>query len=181
MFVFGAVVVVEVEGGDAGFQEFEGFVGGVGGGEVGVAEVEGDADVGEVAGGEDFEEMFGGGDFVSNFREGLYAEWVGEGLEVFDGGEGVFEGAEVPGIVLEAEVEGGAVKGICSAESRARLTSSMASMRRDFSGSMRLMFGATWRDHWPFRGREVDGLVEGGRVPVSRNQVAMSRTAERSV
>ena len=30
---------------------------------------------------------------------------MGEGLEVLDGGEGVFEGADVPGVVLMAEVE----------------------------------------------------------------------------
>ena len=112
MLVFGAVIVVEVEGADAGFEEFEGFGGGVSGGEVGVAEVERDAYVGEVAGGEDFEEVFGGGDFVLKiFEEDFYAEGVGEGLEVFDGGERVFEGAEVPGIVLEAEVEGESSEG----------------------------------------------------------------------
>lgn len=32
---------------------------------------------------------------------------MGEGFEVLDGGEGVFEGAGVPGLVLEAEVEDG--------------------------------------------------------------------------
>ena len=50
-------------------------------------------------------------------------------------------------------------KGICSADSMARLTSSMASMRRDFSGSMRLRVGATWRLHC---GVGVERLVERG-------------------
>ena len=75
--------------------------------EVSVAYVEGDADVVEVADVEDFEEVFGRGDFVLQvFEEDLDAERVGEGFEVLDGGEGVFEGAGVPGVVLEAEVKG---------------------------------------------------------------------------
>ena len=107
--VFGAVVVVEVELGDAGLEEFEGFVDAdvlFGADEVGVADVEADADAVEVADAEDFEDVFGGGDFVLQvFDEDADAEGVGEGLEVLDGGEGVFEGAGVPGVVLEAEVE----------------------------------------------------------------------------
>ena len=72
-----------------------------------MAEVEGDADVVEVAYAEDLEEVVGGGDFVlEGLRGELYAEGMGEGLKVFDGGEGVLEGAEVPGLVFEAEVEG---------------------------------------------------------------------------
>ena len=115
-----------------------------------MAYVEADADVVEVADAEDFEEVLRCGDFVLKvFEEDSDAEGVGKGFEVLDGGEGVFEGAGVPGVVLLAEVKDEAVMGICSADSRARLTSSMATMRWDFSGSMRLMFGATWRDHWP--------------------------------
>lgn len=72
-----------------------------------MAKVEGDAYVVEVADAEDFEKVVGGGDFVLEvFEEDFDAEGVGEGFEVFDGGEGVFEGAEVPGVVFEAEVEG---------------------------------------------------------------------------
>jgi hypothetical protein len=107
VFVAVRVVVMEVEGGDAGAEEFDGFIDGVRAGEVGVAEVEGDADVGEVADAEDLEQVFGGGDFVLKvFEEDLDAEGVGVGFEVLDGGEGVFEGAGVPELVFEAEVEG---------------------------------------------------------------------------
>ena len=78
-----------------------------GGGEVGVADVEADADAVEVADVDDFEEVLGGGDLVLEvFEEDADAEGVGEGLEVLDGGEGVLEGAGVPGVVLVAEVEG---------------------------------------------------------------------------
>ncbi len=96
------MVVVEVELGDAGLEELEGGVdadvGFFGVGEVGVAEVEADADVVEVADAEDLEEVLGGGDFVLEvFEEEADAEGVGEGFEVLDGGEGVLEGAEVPG------------------------------------------------------------------------------------
>ena len=65
--VFGAVVVVEVELGDAGLEEFEGGVDAYvffRGGEVGVAYVEADADVVEVAYADDFEEVLGSGDLV---------------------------------------------------------------------------------------------------------------------
>lgn len=114
--VAGAAVVVEVELGDAGLEEFEGGVdGGAGGlpvGEVGVAEVEADADGVEVADPEDLEEVLGGGDVVGEvFEEQLDAERGGEGLEVFDRGEGVFEGARAPGIVLHAEVEDDGAEG----------------------------------------------------------------------
>jgi len=110
-----AVVVVEVELGDAGFEELEGFVdAGIafGCGEVGVAYVEADADVVEVADADDFEEVFGGGDLVGEvFEEDADAEGVGEGFEVLDGGERVLEGAGAPGVVLEAEVEDGSGEG----------------------------------------------------------------------
>jgi hypothetical protein len=110
MLVFLAVVVVEVELGDAGLEEFEGFVDAFvvfGGGQVRVAYVEADAYAVEVAYADDFEEMLGGGDFVLKiFKEDADAEGVGEGLEVLDGGEGVLEGAGVPVVVLLAEVEG---------------------------------------------------------------------------
>ncbi len=72
-----------------------------------VADVEGDADAVEVADLEDFEEVLGGGDLVLEvFEKDADAEGMGEGFEVLDGGERVLEGAEVPGIVLVAEVEG---------------------------------------------------------------------------
>jgi len=108
--VFGAEVVVEVEFGDAGLEELEGFVYafvGFRGSEVSVADVESDADAVEVADLENFEEMLGCGDLVLEiFKQDADAEGVREGLEVLDGGEGVFEGAEIPGVVLVAEVEG---------------------------------------------------------------------------
>ena len=107
--VFGAVVVLEVELGDAGLEELEGFVDAYvvfRPGQICVAYVEADADTVEVAGTKDFEDVLGGGDFVLQvFDEEADAERVGEGLEVLDGGEGVFEGAGVPGVVLLAEVE----------------------------------------------------------------------------
>ncbi len=107
--VFGAVVVVEVELGDAGFQELKGFVDGdvlFGGDEVGVTYVEADAYAVEVTYVKDFEDVFGGGDFVLQvFDEDADAEGVGEGFEVLDGGEGVFEGPGVPGVVFVTEVE----------------------------------------------------------------------------
>jgi hypothetical protein len=109
VIVFGAVVVVEMELGDARLEEFEGFVDAdvlVWLGEVGVADVEADADAVEVADVENFENVFGGRDFVLEvLDEDAGAEGVGEGLEVFDGGEGVFEGAGVPTVVFLAEVE----------------------------------------------------------------------------
>ena len=75
---------------------------------MGVAYVEADAYAVEVTYAEDFEEVLRGGDFVLEiFEEDADAERVGEGFEVLDGGEGVFEGAGVPGLVLEAEVEDG--------------------------------------------------------------------------
>jgi hypothetical protein len=108
--IFLAEVVVDVEFGDARLQEFEGFVDAFvrfGCGEVRVADVEGDADSVEVTDLEDFEEVLGGGDLVLEiFEQDADAEWVGEGFEVLDGGEGVLKGAEVPGVVLVAEVEG---------------------------------------------------------------------------
>jgi hypothetical protein len=74
---------------------------------VGVADVEGDADAVEVAYAEDFEEVLGGGDLVLKiFKQDADAEGMREGFEVLDGGEGVFQGAEVPGVILVTEVEG---------------------------------------------------------------------------
>ena len=50
--------------------------------------------------------MFGSGDFVLQvFEQNLHAERMGEGLEMLDRRERVFEGAGVPGFVLESEVE----------------------------------------------------------------------------
>ena len=110
MVVLGAEVVVDVKLGDAGLEELEGFVDafvGVGCGEMGVAYIEGDADAVEVADVDNFEKVLGGGDLVLEILEqDADAEWVREGFEVLDGGEGVLEGAEVPGVVLVAEVEG---------------------------------------------------------------------------
>jgi hypothetical protein len=107
--VLGAVVVVEVELGDAGFEELEGSVDAYvlfRRGEVGVAEVEADTYVVEVAYTDDLEEMLGGGDLVLEvFEEDADAEGMGEGFEVLDGSEGVLERTGVPEVVLVAEVE----------------------------------------------------------------------------
>lgn len=82
-----ALIVMEVEFGDAGAQELEGVVD-AGVAYVGVAYVEGDADVREVADVEDLEDVLGGGDVVLDvFDEDFDAEGVGEGLDVLDGGE----------------------------------------------------------------------------------------------
>lgn len=87
MLVAVALIVVEVEFGDAGAQELEGVVD-AGVAYVGVAYVEGDADVREVADVEDLEDVLGGGDVVLDvFDEDFDAEGVGEGLDVLDGGE----------------------------------------------------------------------------------------------
>jgi len=72
-----------------------------------VAKVKGDADAVEVADLDDFEEVLWRGDLILEiFEQDADAEGVGEGLEVLDGSEGVLEGAEVPGVVFVAEVEG---------------------------------------------------------------------------
>ena len=112
VFVAGAVVVVDVEF-DEGFAEvLEGFGHAVLGGDVGVTGVEAEADVGEVADAHDFGEVLGGGYVVGEvFEEELDAERAGEGFEVLDGGEGVVEGAVVPGVVGEAEVEDAVAEG----------------------------------------------------------------------
>ena len=74
---------------------------------MGVAYIEGDADAVEVADVDNFEKVLGSGDLVLEILEqDANAKWVREGFEVLDGGEGVLEGAEVPGVVLVAEVEG---------------------------------------------------------------------------
>ena len=65
--VFGAVVVVEVELGDAGFEEFKGFVDAdvfFRLGEMSMAYVEADANAVEVADAKDFEDVLGSGDVV---------------------------------------------------------------------------------------------------------------------
>ena len=107
--VFGAVVVVEVELGDARLEELEGFIDTYvffGVSQVCMADVEADADAVEVADAEDLEDVLGRGDFVLQvFDEDADAERVGEGFEMLDGREGVLEGAGVPGVVLLAEVE----------------------------------------------------------------------------
>jgi len=111
--VFLAVVVVEVELGDAGLEEFEGFVDAFVGlaltggfSQVSVAYIEADPYAVEVADVEDLEDVLRGGDFVLEvFDEEADAEGVGEGFEVLDGSEGVLEGAGVPGVVFVAEVD----------------------------------------------------------------------------
>jgi len=109
VIVFGAVVVMEMELRDARLEEFEGFVDAdvlFGTREMGMANVEADADAVEVADAEYLQNVLRGGDFVLKvFDEDADAEGMGEGLEVLDGGEGVFEGAGVPGVALLAEVE----------------------------------------------------------------------------
>ena len=171
MVVFEAGIFVEVEGLDAGAEELKGCVDGEGGGgvggvgtEVGVTEVESDAYVVEVADAEDFEQVVGGGDFVREvFEEDLDAEGVGEGFEVLDGGEGVLEGAEVPGVVFEAEVEGDGGDG---------------DLLGGFEGALDLVHGVDaagffgvdavaggWDVAGPERGGgavDKDGLVQGG-------------------
>ena len=107
--VFGAMVVVKVELGDTWLEKLEGVVDAdvfFWRGEVGVADVEAEADVVKVADTDDLEEVLGRGDLVLKiFEEDADAERMREGFEVLDSGEGVFECADVPRIVLVAEVE----------------------------------------------------------------------------
>jgi len=71
-----------------------------------VAYIEGDADAVEVADVDNFEKVLGSGDLVLKiFKQDADPEGVREGFEVLDRGEGVLEGAEIPGVVLMAEVE----------------------------------------------------------------------------
>ena len=167
MLVAGAVVVVEIELGDAGFEELEGGVDAYivfGVGEVGVAEVERDAYVVEVACADDLYEVVRGGDFVLEvFEEDFDAEGVGEGLEVLDGGEGVFEGAEVPGLVFEAEVEGDGGDGN-------HLGGLEGALDLVHGGDAVGLFGVDEVEVWCYVARplgvgavgDIDGLVEGG-------------------
>jgi hypothetical protein len=108
--IFLTVVVVKVEFGDARLEELKGFVdtfAGFGSGEVGVADVETDANAVEVTDLDDFKEVLGGGDFVLEvFEEDADAEGVSEGFEVLNGCEGVLECASVPGVVLLAKMQG---------------------------------------------------------------------------
>jgi hypothetical protein len=158
------VVVMEVDGGDAGAEQLEGGFGPVVGiGEVGVAEVEGDADGSEVADAEDLEEMLGCSDFVLEvFEEDFDAEGVGEGFEVLDGGEGVVEGACVPRLVLEAEVEGDGGEGYLLGGLEGALDLVHSIDAPGFFGVDEVEAG------WDVAGPEVggavgeDGLVEGG-------------------
>ena len=154
--VLWAVVVVEVELGDAGLEEFEGFVDAdvLFGGQVGVADVEADAYAVEVADTEDFEDVSGVVISFCRFSMRMrtprgWAKALRCSMAVREFSRArVFQGSS-----LWPRWRTQAVMGICSADSRARLTSSMAAMRWDFSGSMRLRLGATWRDHCRFRGR----------------------------
>ena len=129
-----------------------------------MAEIEGDAYVVEVTYAEDLEEVVGRGDFVLEvFEEDLDAERVGEGLEVLNGSEGVFEGAEVPGLVFEAEVEGDGGEGDLLGGFEGAL---------DFvhGGDAVGLFGVDEVEIWRYVARplgvgavgDVDGLVEGG-------------------
>lgn len=110
MLVGPAVVVVKVKFGDAGLEELEGRVDAgarvVEVGEMGVADVEADANGIEVSNAEDFEEVLGCGDLVLEvLEEDLDTERIGEGFEVLDSGEGVIERARAGFIVLDAEVK----------------------------------------------------------------------------
>jgi hypothetical protein len=165
--VFGAVIVMEVNLGDAGLEDLECLVDAYvffGVRQVCVAYVEAYAYAVEVAGTEDFENVFGSGDFVLEiFNEDANAEGMGEGLEMLDGSEGVFEGAGVPGIVFLTEVKDAGVDG---------------DLLGGFEGALDLVhggdalgfFGVDEINVWGDVARplaaaavgKVDGLVEGG-------------------
>ncbi len=106
-----AVVVGEVELGDAGAEELDdlcdGLVGRARNSEVRVGYVEADAAGIEVAHAQDFKQVLGRGDGVREvFEQQLYAQRCGEGFEVLDGGEGVLEGVFGPLVALrKAEVQ----------------------------------------------------------------------------
>ena len=138
MFVAGAVVVVEVDFGQAAAEDAEGFgqgvfesgiaevfaelfaggtveMGVVGGQrpvDVGVAGVEAEPYAVEMADAGDFNEAGRGSEVVVEvFEQELDAERGGEGLEVLDGGEGEVEGFGGPAVVLKAEVEDAGAEG----------------------------------------------------------------------
>jgi len=165
--VFGAVIIVEVKLGDAGFEELEGFVDAdvfLRLGEVGVADVEADTDAVEVADVEDLEDVLGGGDLVLQvFDEETDAERVGEGLEVLNGGEGVFEGAGVPGVALLAKVKDAGGDGNLLGGLEGALDLVHGSDAVGFFGVDEVDVGGDVAG--PLAGaaiREVDGLVERG-------------------
>lgn len=111
MVVFDALIVVQVQLGDTELKELGGYADAAAA-EVGVAEVERNAYVLKVAYTKDFEQMLGSGDFILQvFKQDFDAERLGEGFEVLDCGEGIFEGAGVPRLVLEAEVERNGAEG----------------------------------------------------------------------
>jgi len=158
-----ALIVVEVELSDAGAEEFEGgFYAGFG--EVGVAEVEGDAHGGEATDAEDLEEVFGGGDFVLDvFEEYLDAEGMCEGLEVLDGGEGVFEGPEVPGLVFGAEVKSDGGEGELLGGLEGALDLVLSGDAAGFFGVDEVEVGGDVAGPLGVGAvGDVDGLVEGG-------------------
>ena len=110
VLVFEAVVVVDMDGGDAGVEGGDGLCDAYG--NVRMAEVHTDADGIQVADAEDFDQVLGGGGFAGKvFDEQTHAEGTGEGAEVFECGEGVLDGARGPAIVPLAEVEDEVAKG----------------------------------------------------------------------
>src|SRR5882757_7996820 len=95
--------------GNAGLEELEGGVDAdvvLRIGDVGMADVERDADGVEVTDLDDLEKVLWSCDLVLKiFEENFHAKRVGEGLEVLDGGKGVLKRAGAPLVVLLAEVE----------------------------------------------------------------------------
>lgn len=103
MFVFLAAVVVDVDGGNAAPEGGEGRL--YADCDVGMAEVETDADRVEMSQVKNFEEVFGKGRFADEvFDEETNAEGTGKGAEVFQGGLGMLDRAERPAIVALTEV-----------------------------------------------------------------------------
>jgi hypothetical protein len=110
VFVFLAVVVVDVYRGDAGVEGGDGF--GDAYRDVRVAEVEADPYGIQMADAEYFEQVVGGGGLAEQvLDQEADAEGMGEGAEVFKCGDGVFQRTGRPAVFALAEVEDEIAKG----------------------------------------------------------------------
>ena len=116
--------------------------------------------------------MLGGGGLAEQvFDQQADAERAGKGAQVFERGDGVLDGARRPAVVAFAEMHDEIAKGMCSAASRARLISSMASMRRDFSGCSTLTRGRAGAAHFAIgkeRGVHGKRLKRVGAEPLGQ-------------
>lgn len=104
VFVFQAVIVVNVNGGDVGAQGADGL--GDADCEVRMTQVQAYAYLIQVAHLKDGDEVAGGGGLADEvFNKKAHAEGTGKCTEVFEGGNGVLNGAQRPSVVAFAQVE----------------------------------------------------------------------------